>query len=422
MEQESNKKLKIVKLVAENVKKIKAIEINPDGNTVVISGANAQGKSSVLDSIWLALGGRDATKEISEPIRRGEKDAITTLDLGEYVITRTWNAKGTNLKITNHEGATFSSPQVMLDNMIGKLSFDPLAFTQMPPKEQVKVLLGLIQLPIDLDALDTDRKELFEFRTSINRDVKALEGRRNAIPYYPEVPTKEISTSDILYEYQQATQKIADNDLTKVRLSDTTTERDNLIGVRQRLIDELAVCEKDLSTVSNKVVEVAKEVEALVYPDVEAIKGKIETVEQDNIQIRTQKDRLKINAELAEEQGRSKELTEKITDIDELKAKTIEESNMPVDGLGFDESGITYQGMALSQCSSAEQLRVSIAIAMALNPTVRVIRITDGSLLDSQNMKMIEDMANDNDFQIWIEVVDESGKLGIVIEDGMVKE
>ena len=41
-------------------------------------------------------------------------------------------------------------------------------------------------------------------------------------------------------------------------------------------------------------------------------------------------------------------------------------------------------------------------MAMAMNPEVRVIRITDGSLLDSANMELIEQMAVDNDFQVWL--------------------
>ena len=47
--------MKIVKLTAENFKRLEAVEITPDGNTVLISGRNGQGKSSVLDSILAAL-------------------------------------------------------------------------------------------------------------------------------------------------------------------------------------------------------------------------------------------------------------------------------------------------------------------------------------------------------------------------------
>ena len=79
--------MKIVELQAENVKRLKAVEITPDGTMQVIGGRNAQGKSSVLDAIWLALGGGKASKETPLPIRDGEDKASVRLDLGDLVVT-----------------------------------------------------------------------------------------------------------------------------------------------------------------------------------------------------------------------------------------------------------------------------------------------------------------------------------------------
>ena len=42
--------MKIIKLTAENVKRLKAIEITPEGNLVVIGGLNDQGKTSTLSN------------------------------------------------------------------------------------------------------------------------------------------------------------------------------------------------------------------------------------------------------------------------------------------------------------------------------------------------------------------------------------
>jgi len=81
---------------------------------------------------------------------------------------------------------------------------------------------------------------------------------------------------------------------------------------------------------------------------------------------------------------------------------------------------VTYGGIPFDQASSSEQLRVSMSIAMAANPKLRVIRIQDGSLLDDNSMAAIAETAKANDYQIWIERVDDSGKVGIVIEDGRV--
>ena len=51
----NNTPLHIVSLEIENVKRLSAVQITPDGSTVVIGGDNAQGKSSVLDANTHAL-------------------------------------------------------------------------------------------------------------------------------------------------------------------------------------------------------------------------------------------------------------------------------------------------------------------------------------------------------------------------------
>ena len=58
---------KILKLQAENIKRLKAIEITPEGHVMVVGGKNGQGKSSTLDAIWYALGGAGAL-----PCRAGQ--------------------------------------------------------------------------------------------------------------------------------------------------------------------------------------------------------------------------------------------------------------------------------------------------------------------------------------------------------------
>lgn len=50
--------MKINKLEIENVKRVKAVKIEPNQNGLtIIGGKNNQGKTSVLDSIAWALGG-----------------------------------------------------------------------------------------------------------------------------------------------------------------------------------------------------------------------------------------------------------------------------------------------------------------------------------------------------------------------------
>ena len=109
-----------------------------------------------------------------------------------------------------------------------------------------------------------------------------------------------------------------------------------------------------------------------------------------------------------------------IKEIDSRKVKLLQEADLPVPGLGVDDEGVTFNGVPFIQASAAERLRVSVAMAMAANPEVRVICIKDASLLDADSRKLLADMAAEHDYQIWYEVVGDGGPTGIVIEDGEV--
>lgn len=419
--------MKILKLTSENVKKLKVVEITPDGNIVVISGANAAGKTSVLDSIWMALAGKDAMKSNPDVIRYGEDTAKVIINLGnededqeKIIVTRTWTKDKTYLKIENDKGAKFQSPQTMLDKLTGKLSFDPLAFSLLPEKKQLKTLLDLTDISNDLVDLDKQRKELYDERTIVNRELKQFEGQRDGIPEMVDVPDDEISSMEVMAEMQEATEQIAINQRGRDLLRTYTLQMDNLTGKHERLEYEITTCKKDIDALTPEIKKISVEVDNMFDPDLEQFKCKLEDAEQINVLVRKKQELNQIVLNLENVKSISQKITQDIQDIDDFKDELWSEANLPIDNLGFDDNGITYNQVPFSQCSAAERLRVSMSMAMAMNPEVRVIRITDGSLLDSANMELIEQMAIDNDFQVWLELVDETGTIGIYIEDGEV--
>src|SRR5512138_480602 len=128
---------KITKLEVTNFKRIRAIEIEPSGAIVQVRGRNGAGKSSCLDAIAAALGGEKLAP--AEPIRRGTDCAVIRVELDDgTVVERRWTASGSTLKLMSKEGAKFDKPQKRLDDLIGRLSFDPLAFSRLPAKEQAE--------------------------------------------------------------------------------------------------------------------------------------------------------------------------------------------------------------------------------------------------------------------------------------------
>lgn len=396
---------KIIRLQSTNYKRLKAVEITPDkdGNLVIVAGKNGQGKSSVLDSITAALGGVNA-KTTPKPIRDGEDRAEIVLETEDLVVTRRFTPSGSTLKVTSPDGATYPKAQARLDDLLGKLSLDPLAFTQLSDREQLATLLDLVELPFDPAELDAQRKAVFERRTEVNRQVKDAEARVKGFTVTEKV--EPVSVADLLTEYR-AEQAVAEKQEADLRRADEVAEQ---IGeLEQRLAELRATRDELANTISG-------------HRDLhlDRIQGQIDNAEQINAQAREFKAYEEARDRLEGAQHDAEKLTFELARIDKTKAEGLAAARFPIPGLGFEGGGVSYQGVPFKQASSAEQLRVSLAMAIALNPSLRVIRIADGSLLDADNLALIESMAREHDFQVWIEMVDDSGERGIVIEDGEV--
>ena len=147
------------------------VEIHPDpSGLVLIGGENGAGKTSVLDSIMWALAGGKSIQPV--PIRDGETTAEIRLDLGDLIVVRRFTASGSTVKVSTKDGATYSSPQQILDAMVAKLAFDPLAFTKLKPEEQGRALAELVGL--ETVEIDSEIERLYKERTEANRDVQRL--------------------------------------------------------------------------------------------------------------------------------------------------------------------------------------------------------------------------------------------------------
>lgn len=441
--------MKIVKLQAENIKKLKAIEICPDTNVIKISGANEQGKTTVLDSIWWALGG---TKSIQDqPIRLGEKKANVVLDLGDMIVTRKFTASGSTLEVKNPQGLKYPKPQDMLDKLIGKFSFDPLAFAKADRKAQVDTLLGIVDLSVDkekleslagvvvtegnnpLDTLNNAYKTVFDGRTIVNRDL--AKAKANYESKTGAIETKSVSITGLMKEKEDLLAVNRENE--KQRKQKETN--DYSITLQEKGIDEikeeiaklqeqLTKKEEELIFATNSLTTSRKAYEAfsdkvvmLEDKDLTDINTKIANADETNRKAREWDAFQAAKTDYEAAQKESDDYTSRLEAIKDYKAELMKSVKFPIEGLDFSGGGVTYQGLPFGQASSAQKLQVSLAIAMALNPELRVIRIDDGSLLDKKHMEIIDEMAKDNEFQVWMEVVNESGEVGIYIEDGSVK-
>jgi len=219
--------LKIVSLTAENIKRVRAVYIEPsDDGLVIVGGNNAQGKSSVLDSIMYALGGTSTVSE--EPIRRGETSASIRVDLGDYVVTRRFTPSGSTVKVTTRDGASFSSPQKILDGLFSRLTFDPLKFSNMKADEQSRTLIAL--LGIDTKDLDAERAKLYEERTGMNRLVLESQVTISKVAEScGDIPVARPDAAELMKQFEAAVSSNSKRERIKADWADD--ERDQVLAL-----------------------------------------------------------------------------------------------------------------------------------------------------------------------------------------------
>ncbi len=374
--------MKIIHLEAQNVKRLHAVEIDPKGNLIVIGGKNAAGKTSVLDSIAMAIGGAKAMP--LQPIRRGATSAQIVLDLGDLIVTRRFTGTGPTLVVTNKEGVKQTSPQAILDELTSRVTFDPIAFIRMGPNEQAETLRRLVG--IDFAALDAERGKAYNERTDTNRDAKNLELRISSMPHYPEETGEETAVAEVL-ERLEVAQSVNNENAEQRKGIDIAN---GLLAQSEASVLELEAKLKEAKKLLQQRLadrdKLVNDCKSLVDVDEAPIRKELSEADDRNAKLRANEARRVESKSLFEKKQRADELTAKLAQIDKKKADQIQRAKFPVEGLSFDEMGVLFKETPFAQASSAEQLRVSVAVGIAMNPKLKVLLIRDGSLLDEEGM------------------------------------
>lgn len=428
--------MKILQLSAENIKRLSVIEITPGGSpVVVIAGENEAGKSSVLDAIEMALGGEKSLPP--EPVRRGQEKAKVIADLGDIIVTRRFTTTGSSLTVTNRDGAKFPSPQAMLDGLVGRLSFDPLAFASMKADLQATTLRALAK--IDTTDLETSRKKAYDERTLVNRDVTQSDAALAKMPSYPQAGL-ELQSLDGLAEQLRAVDELARvaadaSQSAALAAQKILTHQANVMSLNERvdrLRAELEQAEADVETetLAVSIAEddhlgkvAARDVALAAVPDRSALASKVTGIESQNRLVVENQQRAALEETATVNRRTAFNLTAEIDRLDAEKADRLAKAKFPIDGLGLDDQGVTWQGLPFAQASTAIRTRVSVAIGLALNPKLKVLLVRNGNDLDAKNLAALAETAAEAGAQIWLEkIAGGNGQTTVVIEDGAVAD
>ena len=201
--------MRILRFEAEHIKKIQVVRITPAGNVIEISGKNGAGKTSILDSIWWALAG--TRNHQSDPIQHGHDKGRIKLDLGAITGGARVQAHPCSAGETGREdhhaarredlqGQVMQSPQMILDHLLGALSFDPLAFARKSARDQYQVLEEACG--VDLQAMNQQNEADYLARTIANRTVKEKRTAGDSISVPTEIPIR-IDVAALVAERQR---------------------------------------------------------------------------------------------------------------------------------------------------------------------------------------------------------------------------
>lgn len=412
--------MRITKLEAENILRLKAVRITPNGGPVVLGGKNMAGKSSVLTAIQMAFGGKKNIPD--EPVRHGAKKAHVIAETEDYIVTRRFRADGdSELEVKAKDGSKVARPQELLDKMCGALTFDPLAFGRMDPEKQADVLRRLVGL--DFTPLEKQRAEAYEQRTEASREARRLQATIDQLPESPDgTPDAEVSIAELAAQLEAKQAANTKNDEQRRELADLREKAKAAKEKIAKLEAELHAARAEFAALDEQGRAMRSEVDALVDENLEAVKEAIANAEKTNQQVRAKVKRAELIEAHETQIAESERLTEVINQIDQQKAETLASAKYPVPGLELAESEVRLNGVPFSQASQAERLRASVAIGAATNPELRVMLIREGAFLDEDNMKLLEQVAEEHDIQLWVEMVADRKEVTVVIADGEVAE
>ena len=411
--------MKIIQFKAENFKNLKCVEITPDGNLVQLTGRNGAGKSAVLEAIFTTLTGT----RIDDPIRHGEEKAEVVIDMGQYTVRRNWTAKGEYLKVEGlPKGET---PQGFLDKIIGKLSFDPLEFKNMKPTQQIEILKKMVGL--DFTDLDEEFQNTYAERQAINSNARDLHAQlKNSIAPKPTTPDDLISYKDqlqalgIMREKQKAF---------KTALEGRKNIEDGIVVIETDLRakhDQIAILQGEIKALSQALGEDQAKLVQFVLPEaitdiqIQATESELEGIEVKNVEINAAKRHRQLLKDVDKRVKEADLLSQRIERIAQDKQTRIANAYFPVPGMSLGSDAVMLNGTALHRLSTGEQIVVSTAIGMKLNPELKVIFIHEGSELDSNNLAVLTSMAQAEGYTIWMTKVENDGKVGIYLEDGTI--
>lgn len=405
----------INKLEIENVKRIKAVKVEPSSKGLtIIGGNNNQGKTSVLDSIAWALGGNKFKP--SQAAREGTMVPPTlkiTMSNGLIVERK---GKNSSLKVIDPNGQ--KGGQQLLDSFVEELAINLPKFIDGTPKEKADVLLEIIGVGDQLAELELKEKELYNQRHTIGVIADQKEKFAKEQPYYNDAPKELISIADLIQQQQEVLAKNGENARKRQNLSVIQQNHQFKQSEVEHLKQQLATAEKQLQELSSDLEIAQRDTMSLIDESTAEIEENISNIEEVNRKVRANLDKDKAEEDAKQQREQYNILTNDIESIRQQKRDLLINADLPLEGLSVDEGKLLYQGQEWDNMSGSQQLIVATAIVRKLKPDCGFVLIDKLEQMDNITLEQFGKWLEQEGLQAIATRVSIGEECAIIIEDG----
>ena len=412
--------VKINKLEIENVKRVKAVQIEPTANGLtVVGGKNGQGKTSVLDSIAWALGGN--SYKPSNPHREGSVVApMIRIQLDNGLIVERKGDNGT-LKVIDPSGK--KAGQNLLNSFVEQFAINLPKFMEMNSKDKTKALLNTVDgLGEKIYELEQEELEIYNKRRTVGQIRDQKKHYAEEQPFYKEVGNEIVSASELIKEQQEILARNGENQRKRDNLENLTARQTLVINKKAELERQLLEINNELETLETDIETANKDVVDLIDESTEELEQSIENIEEINRKVRANQDREKAEMDAEHYALQYKDLSDEIDALREQKLDLLNGANLPLEGLSVDNGVITYKGQPWDNMSGSEQLIVATAIVRKINPQCEFVLVDKLEQMDLETLLDFANWLKDNKLQAIATRVSTGEECQIIIEDGYVKE
>ncbi|UDQ99253.1 AAA family ATPase [Lentisphaerota bacterium WC36G] len=404
-------------LEIENVKRIKAIKIAFNNkNLTVIGGNNAQGKTTVLDTICWALGGNKFAP--SNPKRDGSVvDPSIKLTLSNGLIVER-KGKNSSLKVTDPSGN--KGGQQLLNSFVEELALNLPKFMNANNKEKANILLRTLGIESELRALDDQEQKIYNERHLIGQDYERKRKYAEELPHHENVPPAIITANELIEQQQKILLVNAENAKQRTNLANN---QEKLVTTQNKItyLQEQLKAEQELEQSLLHNIEIGqKTVEELQDQSTEAIAQQIEQIDTTNTKIRANLDKDKA---LIDAENLKKDYDDKTTLIQAIRDQRMEllkNANLPLEGLLIDNGELVYNSQKWDCMSSSEQMIVATAIVKSLNPECGFVLLDKLEQLDKNSLDQFAKYLEEQGLQVIATRVANDDSCTIIIDDGEV--